>query len=231
MPATVVITGAGRGIGAELCRQALAAGDTVIACPRTADTPDLDANTRARVRVVPMDVADEGSIASATAAIEGMAGGVDLLVNNAGVYPRETVAFDRLDPEALVQAFRVNALGPLRVTASLLPLLRRGREKRVAALTSKMGSIDDNRSGGSYGYRLSKAALNMAVRNLAHELGREGFVVVAIHPGWVRTRMGGGDRAPLALDAAAAEVLRLARTADISLSGAMLGPGGERIAW
>ena len=94
-----------------------------------------------------------------------------------------------------------------------------------------MGSIDDNRSGGSYAYRLSKAALNMAVRNLAHELGREGFVVLAIHPGWVRTRMGGGERAPLRSGAAAAEVLRLARTADASLSGAMVGPGGERIPW
>jgi NAD(P)-dependent dehydrogenase (short-subunit alcohol dehydrogenase family) len=178
-----------------------------------------------------MDVGDEGSIARAAAAIAQKVDRVDVLINNAGVYPRESLPFDRLDPEELVRAFRVNALGPLRATAALLPLLRTGTDKRVSALTSRMGSIDDNHSGGSYGYRLSKAALNMAVRNLAHELGREGFVVVAIHPGWVKTRMGGGDRAPLALQAAAAEVLRLARTADRSLSGTMLGPGGERIAW
>jgi NAD(P)-dependent dehydrogenase (short-subunit alcohol dehydrogenase family) len=178
-----------------------------------------------------MDVADESSIGRAAPAIAAQIEAVDLLIHNAGVYPRENVAFDRLEPDSLVRAFQVNALGPLRVTAALLPLLRRGREKRVAALTSRMGSIDDNRSGGSYAYRMSKAALNMAVRNLAHELGREGFVVVAIHPGWVRTRMGGGERAPLALDQAAAEVLRLARHTDPALSGAMVGPGGERIPW
>jgi NAD(P)-dependent dehydrogenase (short-subunit alcohol dehydrogenase family) len=178
-----------------------------------------------------MDVGDEGSIAQAAAAIAKTVDRVDILINNAGVYPREEVSFDRLDPESILRAFRINALGPLRVTAALLPLLRRGKDKRIAALTSRMGSIDDNRSGGSYAYRLSKAALNMTVRNLAHELGQEGFVVLAIHPGWVRTRMGGGDRAPRALDVAAAEVLRLARTADPSLSGAMLGPSGERIAW
>jgi len=228
---TVVVTGAGRGIGAELCRQVVAAGDRLVACPRTADAPELDPETRRRALVIPMDVADEPSVVQAAAAIEAEANEVDLLIHNAGVYPRESVPFDRLDPDGIVRAFRINALGALRVTAALLPLLRRGKEKRVAALTSRMGSIDDNRSGGSYAYRMSKAALNMAVRNLAHELGREGFIVVAIHPGWVRTRMGGGDRAPLALDHAAAEVLRLARTADPSLSGAMLGPGGERIPW
>jgi len=229
--ATVVITGAGRGIGAALCRQAAAAGDRVVACPRTGDAPELDGPTRAAARIVPMDVADERSVAQAATAIAAEVEAVDVLIHNAGVYPREHVSFDALDPEALVQAFRVNALSALRVTGALLPLLRRGREKRVAALTSRMGSIDDNHSGGSYAYRMSKAALNMAVRNLAHELGKEGFVVVAIHPGWVRTRMGGGDRAPLPLDQAAAEVLRLARAADPALSGAMIGPGGERIPW
>jgi NAD(P)-dependent dehydrogenase (short-subunit alcohol dehydrogenase family) len=229
--ATVVITGAGRGIGAELTRQSVAAGDQVVACPRSEDAPELDPDTRRRARVVPMDVADERSITRAAKEIAAQLQAVDLLIHNAGVYPREDVSFDRLDPASLVRAFQVNALGPLRVTAALLPLLRSGRERRVAALTSRMGSIDDNRSGGSYAYRMSKAALNMAVRNLAHELGREGFVVVAIHPGWVRTRMGGEERAPLPLDQAAAEVLRLARTADRALSGAMLGPGGERIPW
>jgi NAD(P)-dependent dehydrogenase (short-subunit alcohol dehydrogenase family) len=203
----------------------------VVACPRTPDAPELDPGTRSRAHVVPLDVADEGSIAQAVRAIEARVDRVDVLINNAGVYPRETVPFDRLDPEVLVRAFRINALGPLRVTAALLPLLRRGQERRLIQLTSRMGSIDDNRSGGSYAYRLSKAALNMAVRNLAHELGPERFVVLAIHPGWVRTRMGGDDRAPLALEAAAAEVLRLGRGADASLSGTMLGPGGERIPW
>jgi NAD(P)-dependent dehydrogenase (short-subunit alcohol dehydrogenase family) len=229
--ATVVVTGAGRGIGAELCRQLVAAGDRVVACPRSEDAPELEPQTRHRALVIPMDVADEGSIGRAATAIAAQVEAVDVLIHNAGVYPREEVPFDRVEPESLVRAFRINALGPVRVTAALLPLLRRGREKRVAALTSRMGSIDDNASGGSYAYRMSKAALNMAVRNLAHELGREGFVVVAIHPGWVRTRMGGGSRAPLALDEAAAEVLRLARDADPAWSGAMVGPGGERIPW
>jgi NAD(P)-dependent dehydrogenase (short-subunit alcohol dehydrogenase family) len=231
MERVVVVTGAGRGIGAELCRQSVAAGDVVVACPRTVESPDLARVEGRGLHVVPADVSDADSIGRAASEIAGLVGHVDLLVHSAGVYPREAVSFDRLDPETLVQAFRVNAVGPLRVTAALLPLLRKGSEKRIVALTSRMGSIDDNRSGGSYAYRLSKTALNMAVRNLDHELGPEGFVVLALHPGWVRTRMGGGDRAPLAVDAAAAEILRAAWGADRSVSGAMLGPGGERIAW
>src|SRR5262245_14484636 len=129
MAATVVITGAGRGIGAELCRQALAAGDRVVACPRTADAPDLDPDTRARALVVPMDVADERSIVQAASAIADRMDGVDVLINNAGIYPRENGPFDQLDPEVLVRTFRVNTVGPLRVAAALLPLLRRGKER------------------------------------------------------------------------------------------------------
>ena len=148
--ATAVVTGAGRGIGAELCRQLVAAGDRVVACPRSENAPELEPQTRHRALVVPMDVADEASIGRAATAIAAQVEAVDLLIHNAGVYPREDVPFDRLEPDSLVRAFRINALGPVRVTAALLPLLRRGREKRVAALTSRMGSIDDNASGGSY---------------------------------------------------------------------------------
>src|SRR5690606_31792174 len=110
----------------------------------------------------------------------------DLLINTAGVGGRgpglAEIEVDRLRP-----FFEINTLGPLRVTQAALPALRAGQSKQVVHISSRMGSIADNTSGGSYGYRASKAALNMLNRSLAHELGGEGFVCVVVHPGWVQT--------------------------------------------
>jgi len=223
-----VVTGAGRGIGLELTRLLVDSGRTVVACPRTAGGPELAA-LGPRVHEVALDVADEDSVAAGAAAIARRVEHVDLLFNNAGVYPdEESAGIEQADLVGAARAFEVNALGPLRVVRALLGLLRRGSGKRLVQVTSLMGSIQDNTAGGSYGYRMSKAALNMATRNLALELGPEGFTVVAIHPGWVRTRMGGSD-APLGVTPAAREVLRIALTAGPEQNGAFLGPGGETL--
>lgn len=225
-----LVTGAGGGIGAELCRQLLETGNTVVACPRRSGSETLTMLAGAaggRLLEVTMDVADADSVAEAARRVERHVDRIDLLVNNAGVYPRDT-GLAGLQPEELIDGFKVNAVGPLLVARALLPLLRRGKGKRLVQLTSRMGSIEDNTSGGSYAYRMSKAALNMAVRNLAHELGPEGFVVLAVHPGWVQTRMGGAG-APLALEAASAEVLRIALESGQEANGGFIGPGGERL--
>lgn len=131
-----------------------------------------------------------------------------------------------MDLSGAARAYEVNALGPLRVVGALLHLLRRGSGRRIVQITSLMGSIRDNTTGGSYGYRMSKAALNMATRNLALDLAREGFTVLAIHPGWVRTRMG-GPAAPLGIAAATREVLRVALSAGPRENGSVLGPGAK----
>ncbi len=220
-PRVAVVTGAAGGIGLELCKQLERRGDTVFACPRREGNPDLAALADAapgRVHVLPTDVADDDSVERTAARIAETAGHVDLLINNAGVYPEKRGPLEGLDLADCAFAFEVNSLGPLRVTRALLPLLRRGSGKRLVQITSLMGSMADNGSGGSYAYRMSKAALNMANVNLGHEFGREGFVALTVHPGWVQTRMGGGA-APLTAEESVAGILRLAAEAGADRNG------------
>jgi len=225
------VTGAGQGIGLELCRLLLDAGDTVVACPRALGSSGLAAlaaSYPARLHQVAMDVSDDASIERAAREVGNCVSRLDLLFNNAGALHRGEGSVGKLETDQLLHAYRVNTVGCLRVTAAFLPLLRKGTGRRLVQITSLMGSIEDDRRGGAYGYRMSKAALNMAVRNLAIELGPEGFVVLAIHPGWVKTRLG-GDHAPLALGPATAEVLRVVLAAGPEDNGAFLGPGGKRL--
>lgn len=229
MPGRVVITGASRGIGLEFCRQYVEDGWEVVACSRSASR-DLESLERAgSVRCVRMDVADPASIRSAAASITD-GGPLDLLINNAGVYPHDPTVAEGPDRAALVEAFVTNAVAPLEVVHAVLPALRRGGGKRIVHLTSLMGSIDDNGSGGSYAYRMSKAALNMAVRNLGHELGREGFVTVALHPGWVRTAMGGAG-APSEVGEAVSEMRATIERLTPRDNGAFLDADGSTLPW
>lgn len=231
MDRTILITGAARGLGFEMCRQLLARKATVVACPRKEGEPDLTAlagEYPERLHVVPMDVSDPDSRAAAAERVSGRLERIDVLINNAGVYPRCGSVAGGLDEGMLRDAFHVNAVAPLKVVETFLPLLRKGKHKRLVQVTSLMGSVEDNTSGGSYAYRMSKAALNMATRNLAHELGPEGFLAFAIHPGWVRTRMG-GNIAPLEIEPAVAAILRVAFEARAELNGAFLSPDGTRL--
>ncbi len=177
-----VITGANRGIGLELCRQLAARGDQVIAVCRKGSA-ELDA---LGVRVEPgIDVSDAASIAQLAKRLAGVE--IDLLVNNAGILRAESL--DGMDFGSIEQQFEVNALGPLRVTSALLPLLHKG--SKIAIITSRMGSIADNGSGGFYGYRMSKAAVNAAGASLAHDVRARGIAVALVHPGMVATEMTG----------------------------------------
>jgi NAD(P)-dependent dehydrogenase (short-subunit alcohol dehydrogenase family) len=227
MTNVALITGAARGIGLESCRQLLTKDFTVVACPRRADSEELTRLVQShpdRMFQIPMDVGDDASVSAAATEVARVVNHLDLLINNAGIYPKDEGGVERLDLQKLVDAFDVNAVGALRVTRALLPLLRKGSSKRVIQMTSLMGSMADNTSGGSYAYRMSKAAMNMANRNLAHELGNEGFVCLAIHPGWVQTRMGGGG-APLELDSAVEQILENALETGAEDSGGFKGPG------
>ncbi|MBD2548685.1 SDR family oxidoreductase [Microcystis elabens FACHB-917] len=180
--ATVLITGTNRGIGLEYCRQLQARGDTVIAVCRT-PSPELEA---LGVRIeAGIDLTDEVAIASLVERLGGLI--LDGLILNAGILERTSL--DDLDAESLRRQFEVNAIAPLRLTRALLGHLPVGA--KVVLMTSRMGSIDDNGSGGSYGYRMSKVALNMAGRSLAIDLRPQGIAVAILHPGLVRTRMTG----------------------------------------
>ena len=126
--------------------------------------------------------------------------------------------------------FEINTLGPLRMTRAFLPLLRRGNAPRVVHMTSLMGSISDNTSGGSYGYRMSKAALNMASRNLAHEFGSSGIISAVIHPGWVATDMGGAG-APLTIEESVTSMIRSIEGFGAEHSGFFFDRDGQRLEW
>ena len=233
MDSIVLVTGAARGLGLEMCRQLLADGRVVVAAPRKAGEPDLERlaeDSGGRLHMVPMDVGSEDSIRTAAGRIEGLVDRIDILINNAGIYPKVGSVSTGIDSSEMIRAFQVNTLGAMHVITALLPLLRKGKDRKLAQITSKMGSIDDNTSGGSYAYRISKAALNMAVKNLAHEFGPERFIALTIHPGWVQTRMG-TDAAPLGLEAGAADMLKTILEATESDNGAFIGPGQERIPW
>lgn len=177
---TVLITGANRGIGLEFCRQLSDRGDTVIATCRS---------TSAALSALPIeviegvDVTDDASVAALAARLSGRA--IDVLINNAGVLA--PTGLPDINFDVVRMQLEINSIGPLRVTAALLPNLSRG--SKVAIITSRMGSITDNTSGSHYGYRMSKAAVNMAGKCLSLDLKDHGISVVLLHPGWVKTDM------------------------------------------
>lgn len=187
--ATVLITGANRGIGLELCKQLDARGDEVIAVCRSPG-PDL---VRLGLRVIEgIDVGEAASIARLKREVGTQR--LDLLVNNAGILVSDR--FGSLDYDVMIQQFRINTLGPLRVTEALAGNLADG--SKVAIVTSRVGSIGDNGSGGNYGYRASKTAANQVGTNLKHELAPRGIAVALLHPGMVATGMTGGRGTPAA---------------------------------
>ena len=181
MPTTLV-TGANKGIGLQLCTQLAARGDEVIAICRTS-SPEL---SELGVRIIEgIDVSNAESIDRLKSELAGQQ--LDVLINNAGSLPRDSVG--NLDYEEMLEQYRVNTLGPLRVTEALVDNLKDG--SKVAIISSRVGSIEDNGSGGNYGYRASKTAVNQIGTNLKHELMPRGIAVALLHPGFVATEMTG----------------------------------------
>jgi len=216
-----LITGANRGIGLELAKQLKARGEDVIAVCRKS-TPELDV---LGVRVeAGVDVSDANSVAELAQRLKGVE--IGTLINNAGILRGESL--DRMNFDSIEQQFEVNALGPLRITTALLPLLRKG--SKVVIITSRMGSMADNGSGGYYGYRMSKAAVNAAGMSLARDLAGQGIAVALLHPGMVATEMTGRNGIPPA-DAARGVIARIdALTPETS--GKFVHAGtGEELPW
>ncbi len=181
---TVLITGANRGIGLGLAQQLQQRGDTVIAVCRKSNA-ELEA-TGARI-IAGIDVTSAASLDGLLSELDGVQ--LDWLVNNAGILVSDSL--ERLDYAAMENQFRVNSMGPLRVTSALRPLL--GHGSKVFIVSSRVGSIEDNSSGGNYGYRMSKVAANMLVKSLSIDLKDSGISVFALHPGYVATDMTGNQ--------------------------------------
>ncbi|MFK7975037.1 MAG: SDR family oxidoreductase [Halioglobus sp.] len=198
---TALITGANRGIGLEFVKQLQAQGYNVIG---TARKPQKAADLKKTgAKVLQLDVTDSASVSSLADALKGQP--IDLLINNAGVSGHDAPTFKDTDFDKIAFTFDVNSLGPMRVTQALLDNVLMSKQKRVVHISSIMGSIEKN-WGGSYGYRASKTALNMFNSSLAIEIGKQGVTSVVLHPGWVKTDMGGASAQVETVDSVAGMV-------------------------
>ena len=218
--ARILITGANRGIGLELARQLHARGDEVVAACRAAS----NALSALGVRVLEgVDVADPRSVEQLAAELDGTS--LDVLINNAGLLTVESL--DDFDEDRIRRQFEVNTLGPLRVTRALLDCL--GDGAKVAIVTSLMGSISDNGSGGYYGYRMSKAAVNAGGVSLARDLSSRGIAVGLLHPGMVATEMTGGRGIPV--EESAAGLIARIDELDLEHTGSFRHQDGRELEW
>jgi NAD(P)-dependent dehydrogenase (short-subunit alcohol dehydrogenase family) len=220
---TILITGANRGLGLEFARQYAAEGWRVLAAVR--DPTKGRAASEAGAEVYVCDVADFASVSRLASTLQGVA--IDVLLNNAGIYG-DKQDFGGVDADEFLRVVRVDALAPLKLAEAFANHLT-GR-KVIAAVSSKMGSIADNSSGGSYAYRASKAALNMVIKTLANDLAPRGVVTVALSPGWVRTDMG-GPSAPLDAATAVIGLRQVIATVDHTRSGRFYHWDGTEIPW
>ena len=190
--ATVLITGTNRGLGLEFVKHFLGRSDTVIAtCRDSSSATELQAlaANNENLNLKNLDVSDEQSMAAFATELKDTP--IDVFINNAGVYGPRDANFGNVGSSEWEQVIRVNAIAPMLLTQLIIGSLRQGTDKKLVYVTSKMGSIDDNKGGGSYIYRSSKTALNSVVKSLSVDLAGEGFSAAVVHPGWVRTDMGG----------------------------------------
>lgn len=229
-PGRVVVTGANRGLGLEFVKRYLEIAEGVVATARdpgrAAALAKLAESVGGKLSVLPLDVASAASVAAFAAAVPFDT--IDLLVNNSGVGGDREDTIEAIDFESLERTLRVNAVGPLRVTRALWGRLAEGAT--IVHVSSLMGSIADNGSGGRYAYRMSKTALNMAVRSLGYECAARGLTTFAIHPGWVRTDMG-GDAAPLSIAESVASMVVAIEAKGSADNGGFFDHDGHPLPW
>lgn len=220
---STLVLGANRGIGFEIARQCKSRGRRVIATYRSnpGELASLDVETHGGI-----DLADAASLETLTSALKASETTLSEVFVVAGVLSRESL--DELDFDAIETQFRVNAMGPLRAVAALRPLFAEGC--KVGILTSRMGSIADNGSGGMYGYRMSKAAVNAAGVSLARDLKKDGVSVVLLHPGFVRTEMTGGA-GHIDADESAKGLIERVDELTLETTGQFRHMNGEELPW
>ena len=222
MSKTYLVTGANRGIGLEYCRQLKDRGHEVIAVCRSPseDLQKLGVQIEAGV-----DLTKTQAVETLVKKLDGKA--LDVSINNAGIIER--ISLDNLDLDSIRRQFEVNAIAPLNLTKALLPNLNSG--SKIVLMTSRMGSIDDNTSGGSYGYRMSKVALSMAGKSLAVDLKPKGIAVAILHPGLVKTRMTNFTDSGITTETSVNGLLERIEELDLENTGTFWHSNGEILPW
>jgi NAD(P)-dependent dehydrogenase (short-subunit alcohol dehydrogenase family) len=235
---TVLITGANRGLGLELARQYAADGWRVLACSRHPEAGPLAALAREQPAVSchALEVTDASSVGGLAGSLDGMP--IDVLLNVAGVMHRRMEstdgpsrpAFGALDYDDWARVLAVNVLGQARVAEALVEHVAASEQRKIVTLSSELGSVAANDSGGLYAYRSSKAAVNAVMKSLAIDLASRGIIAVPMHPGWVRTDMG-GPKAPLSPEESAAGMRRVIAGLTPADSGRFLQWDGQELPW
>ncbi|QFY41195.1 SDR family oxidoreductase [Candidatus Methylospira mobilis] len=230
---TILITGANRGLGLEFCRQYAESGWNVLACCRNHDAADalntLAARHSGKVQVHAMDVGDFQQIDELASQLADQP--IDVLLANAGIYgDKPHTGFGSLDYAQWTQTLLINAQAPVKLAEAFFPNLLRGKLRLIVPITSLMGSMSDNRGGGSLMYRSSKAALNAAMKTLSIDLKPQGVGVLILHPGWVKTDMG-GDQAPTYVTESVDGMIRVIRDFTFADTGRFLNFKGVELPW
>jgi NAD(P)-dependent dehydrogenase (short-subunit alcohol dehydrogenase family) len=229
---SALITGANRGLGIEFARQYLADGWQVYAACRdpnsAAELRRLADSSDHKVQILALDVTELASVKAAAAELDGKA--IDLLLNNAGVMGAKGQTLGNIDYDAWAKVLDANTMGPMRVSEAFVDHVARSKCKLIVTLTSGMGSLTDNTSGGSIAYRSSKAAVNMVMRSLAIDLAPRGITCVVVNPGWVRTDMGGAH-ATLAPTESVRALRQLIETLGPARSGKFFNYDGREYVW
>jgi NAD(P)-dependent dehydrogenase (short-subunit alcohol dehydrogenase family) len=228
---TILITGANRGIGLELSEQFAADGWTVLACcrnPADAEALLALASRYPAIELYALDVTDYAQMSSLSAQLRDRS--IDILLSNAGIYGPRGANFGDVEAAAWREVFEVNSIAPMMLVQAFVDQVAASPQKLVAVISSKMGSIADNGSGGSYIYRSSKTAVNQVVRNISIDLAGRGISVLSLHPGWVQTEMGGAN-AETSVGDSAAGLKAILQRAGPEQNGQFLEFNGDPIPW
>ena len=232
MSRSILITGCSRGLGLEMVKQSVKNGWRVYACCRrpskAVDLMKVASMVPGQVSVHVMDTAETAQIQALAYELRNVA--FDWLINNAGVYGSMDHQFSNTDESDWLKTFQINTIGPMKVAEAFISNLEIGTEKKIATLSSKMGSMDDNSSGGSYIYRSTKAALNAVIKSMSIDLKPKRISAFIMHPGWVRTDMG-GPNGEIDSQESVSKMFNIIESASINDSGNFYDIDGSIIPW
>ncbi len=228
---SILITGTNRGIGLELARCFAQDDWRVFACCRSPEQTDelhaLAAKNN-KISIHRLEVTDRAQIAELAEVLK--AETIDILFNNAGIFGPKKQGFGETDRNGWLETFHVNCIAPMMISEAFVEMVARSRLRILAVMGSVMGSIAENSSGNHYAYRTSKAAVHMVIKGLSLDLADRGIITVALHPGWVRTRMG-GPNAPLGADVSAQGVKKVLLGLSVEDSGCLIDSLGDKRVW